>query len=53
MKIKKKNAPDTPVFENGLVELIRMEKSTWQIWVKTDVALHVITKLNSAFLSVG
>ena len=32
-KMKTKSTQDTPKFGNGLVQLIRMEKSTGQIWV--------------------
>ena len=33
MKLKWKSTPDTPKIRNGLVQLIRMEKSIRQIWV--------------------
>ena len=31
-----KSTPNTPEFGNGLVLLIRIDKSTEQIWVKTS-----------------
>ena len=33
-KKKKKKTPDSPKIESGLVQMIMMGKSIWQMWVK-------------------
>ena len=33
-KIKIENTPDITIFGNGLIQMIRMDKSIRQIWVK-------------------
>ena len=36
LKMKTKTATDTPLIKNGIVRLIRMDKSTKQIWVNSS-----------------
>ena len=31
-----KSTPDSPKIVDGLVQLVRMDKSTWLIWVKCN-----------------
>ena len=33
-RIKRKRTPDTPKIRNGLIQMIRMDKSIRKLWVK-------------------
>ena len=46
MKIKK-NTPDAPKIESGLIQLIRIGKSTWLIWVKPRFEKNCLYNMRS------
>ena len=41
-RIKWKSTPDTPKIGNGLIRLIRLGKSTWQMWVKNGMKMFCV-----------